>query len=145
MNKKAIAIDVIKHPIIKKLLESKIATTSTINKLIIEEVLGKKEIVRESAFQNKIKNKKLKNVALQTPSAVIDNASKLQTSPDGPKVSDIEQEIIQISKDVEQTLTAIKTLVDNNKDKTDETEKINFKQEFGKLYNKIMTVDKVPR
>ena len=40
MNKKAIAIDVAKHPIIKKLLEMNIASSSIINRLIVEEILN---------------------------------------------------------------------------------------------------------
>ena len=39
MNKKAIAIDVLKHPLIKKLLEMNIASPSIINRLIVEEIM----------------------------------------------------------------------------------------------------------
>jgi len=38
MNKKALAIEISKHPLIKKLLETKMATTSVVARLIVEEM-----------------------------------------------------------------------------------------------------------
>jgi hypothetical protein len=40
MNKKTIAIGVAKHPLIKKILEAKLAESSLVSRLIIEETEG---------------------------------------------------------------------------------------------------------
>ena len=43
MNKKTLAIEISKHPLIKKLLESKLATSSEIARLVVEELIGEVE------------------------------------------------------------------------------------------------------
>jgi hypothetical protein len=40
MNKKSIALGVIKHPLIKKILEANIASSSVVNRLIVEEIMS---------------------------------------------------------------------------------------------------------
>ena len=93
MNKKAIAVDVLKHPIIKKLLESKIATTSTINKIIIQEMMNEAPMKLSS---------KLKNIAIRVPSTVIAAASKLDTSPNGPQAGEEEKTTLEFSNNFEE-------------------------------------------
>ena len=56
MNKKAIAIDVIKHPIIKKLLEMNIASSSVVNRLIVEELLNEADLPMAQALRRYLKD-----------------------------------------------------------------------------------------
>ena len=100
MNKKAIAIGVIKHPIIKKLLESKIATTSTINKLIADEIIKESDGGIDSL---------LKNIAVTYPSTVIKAASTLGNSPDGTEVGDVENNTLEFSNEYEKLMDSIIT------------------------------------
>ena len=49
MNKKTLAIEISKHPLIKKLLEGKLATSSEIARLVVEELLSE-ETTEEKQF-----------------------------------------------------------------------------------------------
>tara|TARA_R110000824_G_scaffold315257_1_gene502340 strand:+ start:1096 stop:3927 length:2832 start_codon:yes stop_codon:yes gene_type:complete len=111
MNKKAIAIDVVKHPIIKKLLEMNIASPSIINRLIIEEIMN------EAAGGSKAKGLRkrmaavLKNTALTAPSSAIIDASKNEKSPEGIRVTNGESDAIKLAKIYDLAAVTIKDII----------------------------------
>ena len=88
MNKKAIAVGVVKHPLIKKLIEMNITSPSIINRLIVKELLKEAEVDGVSRFK-----RALKTMALTAPPQAIIDASKDPRSEEGVTITPDEYHI----------------------------------------------------
>ena len=56
MNNKELAIDVIKHPLIQEILKQKLAESSVVNRLIVEEIMMEDELEEVKSDQAKLRN-----------------------------------------------------------------------------------------
>ena len=83
MNKKSIALGVIKHPLIKKILEANIASSSVVNRLIVEEIMSDLEeaAVGDQAIYRSVTGgiRRITNPALP-PDVLKTNVDKLLAS-----------------------------------------------------------------
>ena len=98
MNKKAIAIDVLKHPLIKKLLEMNIASPSVINRLIVEEIM---ESSQGSTLRDRFRRGKNKLSAKQALAVAEMEASEQgneYTEEESAIVDDLENKQNEIGK-----------------------------------------------
>ena len=121
MNNKKIATEVAKHPLIRKILEARLASPSFVNKLIVQEILSEEE--DEGAAQERrrrrlssivVKAALSQNVSDQTLNQVFAHPE----SDEAQQKSDVEKDLFNINnalnETVGQVLAAIKDLDDTN-------------------------------
>ena len=119
MNNKKIATEVAKHPLIRKILEARLASPSFVNKLIVQEILSEEEDESQARRRRKLSSTVVKaalsqNVSDETLKQVFVDPK----SDEGETVSDVETALFKMNQQLNETvdgvLAAIKNLDDSN-------------------------------